>query len=632
MRSLTVTGWLQAGLAALSIVPTSLAHPVSSGDILRRSEISKDELLDSYDFIVVGGGQAGTVIATRLTENPDISVLVVEFGYFNNDPSHLGPNGFDFSNMEFRYNISSAPQKGLNGRSIGIFAACCVGGGSTINGMMLNRGSAADYDAWEELGNDGWGWDDLYPYFVKHSHFDAPSEAAVKEYGMTWGEESYGDGPIHQSFSSWQWPGTLIQRKGMIAAGAEPNIDGSGGDAHGLIWYPTALDNATAARSYAVNGYYKPAAGRSNLHVLTGWRVDEIQIDEYKRATGVKLTKRDNLDQSKPETAKASSKREIIVTAGAVHTPQVLQRSGIGPKWLLDEAGIEVLVDLPGVGSNLQDHANVQSNFDYKTNVLPNPAVSLTDPEFAEWARKEFEEHRSGPLRIGTGNTGGLVPFPVVDPENFAAITEEYLAQNAAEFLPETYSAEQLAGYEAMRKVQAKQLTTPDNAWLEVPLTASTSLSTVLMKCVSRGTVLLNTTDIYAAPILNYNTLVNPIDVKILTSHVRFVRRMHETEEMKQLGPVPVSPGPDVKTDEQIETFLRASTGSSIAHNVGSAVMMPRELGGVVDAQLKVYGVRGLSVADASIMPLVPATHTCSTVYAIAEKAADIIKKRHCIS
>lgn len=225
------------------------------------------------------------------------------------------------------------------------------------SGMLLNRGSAADYDSWEALGNEGWGWDGLYPYFIKSSQFDPPSPAAAAEFNMTWGEDSYSeDGPIHLSFSSWQFPGIKAQREAIIQAGAEPQVDGQDGHAYGVFWYPTALDNTTARRSYAVNGYYEPAKARENLHVLTGYRVDNLEFDDDKKVTGAALTQRVQ-GSGTPNRANVGVNLEAVVAAGAMHSPQVLQRSGIGPSWLLDQAGIDVISDLPGVGSNLQDHA-----------------------------------------------------------------------------------------------------------------------------------------------------------------------------------------------------------------------------------------------------------------------------------
>lgn len=618
--------------ASTAFLPLGIAHPVRSDQILRRSEITADDLLDSYDFVIVGGGQAGTVIAARLSEDPSVSVLVVEYGYFNTDPARLEPSSSTTYLTRYRYNMTSVAQTGLNGRTQGLYAACCMGGGSTINGMLLNRGAAADYDSWEALGNEGWGWDGLYPYFIKSSQFDPPDPAAAEEFNMTWGEDSYSeDGPIHLSFSSWQYPGIKAQREAIIAAGAEPQVDGQDGHAYGVFWWPTALDNTTARRSYAVNGYYEPASGRENLHVLTGYRVDNLEFDDDNKVTGAALTQR--VDGSgTPNKANVGVNLEAVVTAGALHSPQVLQRSGIGPSWLLDEAGIEVISDLAGVGSNLQDHAVSSAFYIYSSNVQPNPEDSQSDSAFQEWAQQELAENRAGPLRIATGNTGGEVPLTTIDPEGYQDIVDEYLAQNAADYLPETYTEEQIAGYEAQKEQLAAMMASPDNAWLEIPLQASGRFSVVLIKGVVRGTVLLRPNDIYAEPTVDYQTFVNPTEVQIMISNHRFVRRMHETPALQALSPLELQPGTSAQTDAQLETYVRGSGGSSIAHNVGTCVMQPQELGGVVDPELLVYGVSGVSVADSSIMPIIPGAHTCATVYAIAEKAADIIKARHGLS
>ncbi|KEZ39529.1 hypothetical protein SAPIO_CDS9407 [Scedosporium apiospermum] len=615
-----------APVAILSWASLVVAHPLVSDKLLRRAEIQIEDVKESYDYIIVGGGQAGIVLASRLSEDPDVTVLVVEYGYFNNAPSVLQPSSATSYQRNVQFNITSVPQTELDGYKQSVFAACCVGGGSTINGMLLNRGSAADYDAWEALGNPGWGWEGLYPYFIKSQTLDEPNPASAEEFNITWGPESYGDGPIHVSFSSFQWPGVKIQRQALIEAGAEAPIDGSGGDAYGVIWYPTALDNSTATRSYAVNGYWDPAKDRPGLNLLTGWRVDEVTFDEDKHATGIVMRQRGVEDA---ERISVKSNREIVLAAGALHSPQVLQRSGIGPKWLLDEAGIDVLVDLPGVGSNLQDHAVSGVSYQFTTNLELNPQDSMANTTFAQWAAKELAENHAGPLRIATGNIGGLIPFPVIDPEGYEALIEEYLDLDLAPHLPSSYTEENIAGYDAQRTVMADMLGRADNAFLELPLQAAPGYSAVLIKVLSRGTVHLNPEDIYGEPIVDYFTYGMPIDKRIMRRVVKWVRKVHATDAMSELGPKEVSPGEDVVTDEEIDAWLTKSTSCSTAHNSCSNPMMAREHGGVVGPDLLVHGVTGLSVADSSIMPIVPGAHICSTVYAIAEKAADIIKERH---
>ena len=198
------------------------------------------------------------------------------------------------------------------------------------------------------------------------------------------------------------------------------------------------------------------------------------------------------------------------------------------------------------------------------------------------------------------------MPLTTVDPEGYQEIADDYLAQNAADYLPETYTEEQIAGYEAQREQLAAMMASPDNAWLELPLQASGRFSVVLIKSIARGTVLLQPNNIYAEPTVDYMTFVNPTEISIMTSNFRFVRRMHSTSALQALSPLEIQPGSGVNNDTQFEAYLRNSGGSSIAHNAGTCAMQPQELGGVVDAELLVYGVTGVSVADASIMPIIP--------------------------
>lgn len=240
------------------------------------------------------------------------------------------------------------------------------------------------------------------------------------------------------------------------------------------------------------------------------------------------------------------------------------------------------------------------------TDVSPNPAAAFTNASFAEWAAQELAENASGPLRISTGNIGGLIPLPVIAPEGYEALVEEYLALDVAEYLPSSYSAESIAGYEAQREAMADMMSRSDNSFLEMPLQAGPSYSTVLIKTLSRGTVLLNPEDIYAEPIVDYHTYGIPTDKHMMREFVKWIRKVHETEAMSVLGPEETNPGVDVESDEDIEAFLTGSTSCSTAHNSGTVPMMPREYGGVVGSDLMVYGVKGLSVADSSIMPIIP--------------------------
>ncbi|KAH8887351.1 alcohol oxidase [Thozetella sp. PMI_491] len=613
-------------LFAISNLQVALSYPQLQNQF-RRREVGANNLENEYDYIVVGGGQAGLVVANRLSEDPGASVLIIEHGYFDDTDTLLQPQSAVKYPPQNLYNLTSVPQIGLLNRTQNVYSAYVVGGGSAINGMMLNRGSARDYDNWERLENPGWGWNDLLPYFVKSTTLQAPSPQLQEDFNITWNASSYGTGPIHVSYAPFQWPGTKVQYKGLVEAGAVPQLDGADGHAWGVFWFTSAIDNTTITRSYARNRYYDPVMNRTNLHIITGWRVNDIMFNEHKHATGIRMQERGTANGQDTTTVK--SKREIILAAGSLHSPQVLQRSGIGPQWLLDQANIDVLVDLPGVGSNLQDHPASRTTFNYTTNVEPNSNTASWNATFAQWVQDEWNSYRRGPMSQTVGNVAGLLPLKVTSPDAWEKIVEEYRSQEAGQYLPSHYSSEQIAGYAAQREILSDAMSSDDSAVLEYPFNGAGSASLVVIKGVSRGTVLLNTTDIWAEPVLDYRTFSNPVDIEVQIESVKWTRRLHQTASMQTLGPVELVPGPNITSEEALIQLERNTSSSTTAHLSGTCAMMPQYLGGVVDSQLLVYGVTGLSVADSSIMPLIPGAHLCATVYAVAEKAADLIKARH---
>ena len=313
---------------------------------------------DVYDYIVVGGGQSGLTVANRLSEGK-ATVLVVEYGYlYHDDPLIARPwQPFDpghnlFHDPKLMYNFSSIPQLGLNNRISEVSAAASVGGGSTVNGMFLNRGSAEDYDAWEMLGNPGWGWKGLLPYFKKSVTFSPPGKMLQEEYGATFDvDAAYGEnGPIQLSNPEWAWPGQKVQMAGWSELGIEQATEGAGGDAVGMFWVPRAQDPKNQTRSYAVTGHLDAALARENFDLVPGHRVNQIMLSNDNRAEGVMIQRRGG------NTISVIRARNEVVLAAGLHTPVIMQRSGIGPGKVLDEAGVDVRVELPGVGMNLQDH------------------------------------------------------------------------------------------------------------------------------------------------------------------------------------------------------------------------------------------------------------------------------------
>ncbi|PGH01632.1 hypothetical protein AJ80_08978 [Polytolypa hystricis UAMH7299] len=662
-KALTFTLLLSLNLA--TAIPLRARHATLKG---------RGDLLDEYDFIVVGAGTAGLTVADRLSENGEFSVLVVEYGYLDHSPSitHVGgPRDLDAPADEYlaatrMYNISSVPQPGLKNTRKPAFCGAVVGESSAVNGMVFDRGSAEDYDAmlWSTSTTDDegdaayaetWGWDNIIPYFKKSVTFHPPPEKLAEEFEMTWDEDAAygGSTPIHSSFAPFQWGTTRVQFEAFKAIpGVEAPVEGAGGRAVGVFWIPNSINPATRTRSYSMLGHYENEGGpesRENFHLLPGNRVTQIVLGENDEdqdeledrplaAQSVIIKPRDGPLPDTPLEIKA--RREVVVSAGTFHTPQVLQRSGIGPRAVLEAAGVEVQVELSGVGLNLQDHPNIATSYRYETDVWPNPSTLASNQTFASEALELWRANKTGPHSAYV-NSGAFLPLSVYSKKS-EEIISAILEQDPVEYLPEVYEKEQHEGYKAQLKALIKQFKGTDSAILELPFSGQAGLNIVHLKQLSRGTVLLNKDDDWdgrgdVEPDVDYRTFSNPIDEDFVVEMLKFTRHYHETEVMAQLGPVETAPGPNLvpfetedstEMEEAAKEWIRGRMSPSTGHPVGTAAMAPLELGGVVGPDLRVHKVGKLSVVDNSIMTLVPGTHTSSSAYMIGEKAADLILDR----
>ncbi|KAF2455020.1 hypothetical protein BDY21DRAFT_289964 [Lineolata rhizophorae] len=585
------------------------------------------ELADSYDYVIVGGGTAGLTIADRLTEDPDVSVLVIEYGYFDTSEAQLSNQATGGFNPRFTYNITSQPQEQLDGRQFPVGAGCIVGGSSGVNGMMFDRGSAEDYDNFARAGyeDSDWTWEGLLPYFKKSVKFWPMPEDRAETYGFTMDiDAAYGgDGPIWASMPPWQWPAQQIQWDAWKdIPGVEFPAEGAAGVA-GVFWFPSSVDPRTWTRSFARFGYYEEVMPRENYHIITGHQVVRVNLDNSSTplATGVTIKPR----EVNSTTFEVKADKEVIVSAGSPHTPQVLQLSGIGPREWIEALGVEVRVELPGVGMNYQDHPMVNMLFNCERTLPSSPSqlTMFTNSSFRAEAQRMFEEDGDGPLTIGVGNSGAFLGLPVVSPDRYEDIAAALEAQDPADFLPPGTHETVLAGARRQHEVLAASYRSPAAAVYELPFVGGGGASIIALKAASRGTVRVDPEDPLGDPLIDWRALSNPLDATVMVEMVKLTRRWMGGPTMARLGPVEFSPGPDVQTDEEIEEWVRSTYNPQLYHPVGVSAMAPRELGGVVSDELFVHGTRGLRVVDASIMPLVPGTHTSSTVYAIAEKVSD---------
>ncbi|KAK2001145.1 GMC oxidoreductase [Colletotrichum falcatum] len=582
-------------------------------------------LQDSYDYIIVGGGLSGLVVANRLTEDHKTTVLVVEYGDFDDSWDVAIPYYSAMAHSNDMIRFTSIPQPGLNNRTSTVGTGTVVGGGSTINGMAFSRGSKADYDAWEELGNPGWSWESLFYYFKKSTTFTLPAPEYVQKYNYSYDESTYGDGPVQVGFPSWQWPDKDMQREAWVKDLGVPVLDdhGAGGNNVGLALLPQNHDPKNVTRSTSRTAYYDPVAQtRQNLNLLVRHYASKIEFENNK-AVGVNIISRDT-----NVTTLVKADKEVVLAAGGVQTPRILLQSGVGPAPLLESLDIDVVADLPGVGANYQDHPWMVLSYTFGN----PPELSdqdMSDPVFFNASEAEYFANRTGPFTHARGNNIVFMSLQDITPD-YESLTAAVEAQDAKEFLPGVYSehSELLDGFLAQRKTLAKLYRNPKAGVLEMPFGGFSVGAISVQKSLSRGTITINTTnpDPAVPPVIDFGVLRNPVDLEIVVLSVKAFRKFWNSPTLAVREVSEVVPGAGVASDEAIAEAARNSLFASFSHPSGTASLQPLEHGGVVDPELRVYGVEGLRVVDSSIIPLIPACHLQSTVYAIAEKAADIIK------
>ncbi|KAJ4992912.1 gmc oxidoreductase [Stagonosporopsis vannaccii] len=613
MAKCSLVSWTLA-LSATS----ALAHPLFNGRLVSRA----DQLLKEYDYVVVGAGASGLTVANRLSEQPNITVLVIEAGDFDQDEDFVTIPGLAGGAVGTKYdwNTTYAASEYLGGRNVTVNQGKIVGGSTKLNRMVFDRGAKSDYDGWEALGNEGWNWESLLPYFKKNEIFSPPVEEIRQEYNITWDDDAHGsEGPMHSTYSPFFWPTT----KNVVEATSSLSIpisnDQASGDAIGGYFCPHNMDPEEYRRSSADEAYYDTAATRENFHLIAGHQATRILTSARGpvRATGVEFAASSN---ATVQSVKA--KREVIAAAGALHTPQLLQVSGIGDPALLSSINVPTVVDLPAVGQNLHDHVFVMVVNAINTTLTLNSQLT-SNATFAAEARAQYDADERGPYTTPAADFLLFLPLSTYSNAS-ASIHAAAVSSDASLSLPADVPAEVAAGYSASYDSLNAKLLATDSAFLEV-IWGDGAMFLGLQHPYSRGSVKAASSSIFEAPIADSGFLRNPLDTLLLREGVRFARRFVAEPSLAELNPFEAVPGANVTSDADLDQFVR-NTASTLWHPAGSCKMGKREEGGVVDGELKVYGIKGLRVVDASVMPILPAAHTMTTVYAVAEKAADMIK------
>ncbi|KAL1896755.1 hypothetical protein Sste5346_004388 [Sporothrix stenoceras] len=586
----------------------------------------------TYDFVIAGGGIAGLTVADRLTEDPSVNVLVVEAGPFDQgEDSVLVPGAYNPGPYLWP-NLFTVPQEGLNN---GVYFAICgrvVGGGSTVNAMIFIRGDKEDYAGWTTLGNPGWTWDNLLPYFQKSENFTFPAASFAAQGNISWTASVHGTaGPVQATYPNYFFPGSGNWYEAAVQAGIAPDTDPNDGSVRGVFWLPLAEDAASRTRSDArVNHYDRVIATRPNYHLLPETSVSKILFNSAKKATGVQFVAT-NGTSSAPTTVTAS--REVLVAAGGLHTPQLLQLSGIGPKALLTKFGIPVVANLPGVGQNFQDQPTIPMTYNFTNNVSPNWGSLLNNATYDAEQYDLYENTKTGPYTLVRTLSSNFAALALKDiTPNYLTIIADALKRNPNASLPAGTDPTVAAGYAAQRAVLLAQLAA-EAAVGGLHWNTYDTNTMYTFKPFSRGTVNINSSSILDNPLIDYRTATDPTDIAIYTALLKKNRQVMAAPSMAELGPVETTPfGSGVTTDAEIQAAILAAMSPTNGHECCTAAMLPLALGGVVDPNLCVYGVTGLRVIDISYWPFPVAGAPSATMYGTGEKIAAVIKAKYGLS